>query len=73
MTSDPELAAVQPEDQEERIWARLGNPIRTSAGDPPPDLTVYLPAPEVRELEQRGLAVRVPKPAGQPVPDEEAS
>ncbi len=41
------------------ITVRLPNPIRTSAGDPPPDLLVDLPADEFRELDRQGLARRV--------------
>jgi hypothetical protein len=43
----------------ETIWGRLSDPIRTSTGDPPPDLLVELPGDEFRELERQGLVTRV--------------
>jgi hypothetical protein len=56
MTTKTKARAADPD----TIRGRLGNQIRTSQGDPPPDGIVDLPGDEFRELERQGLVVRLP-------------
>jgi hypothetical protein len=48
--------AKKAKDTPETYTVMLANPQRTSAGDPPPDGVVTLPAEEARELIRAGLA-----------------